>query len=115
VNQDKGPILRFFLQWRRLGANSTIACIDDDSDVRASVGRLLQSLSYNVNYLPPFRLFKIDPPDGPLPGAGRQFAEAVWICSELAAEAGTSDHLRHGPRRVPDVVQAMKGGAIQFD
>src|SRR6516165_8888494 len=46
-------------------ANATILVIDDDPDLRASVGRLLRSLGHNVQLfasIPDF--LKSDPPDG---------------------------------------------------
>jgi FixJ family two-component response regulator len=39
-------------------ANSTVLVVDDDPDLRASVGRLLRSLGINtLSYLHPFRTF----------------------------------------------------------
>jgi PleD family two-component response regulator len=47
-------------------ANSTILVIDDDPDVRAPVGRLLQSLGMNVQLFASISDFlKSDPPNGP--------------------------------------------------
>ena len=100
-------------------ANSTVLVIDDDPDVRASIGRLLRSLGVNVQLFASISEFlKSDPPDGPtclvldvrLPGqsgldlqreltrAKRQFP-IVFITG-------------HGD--IPMSVQAMKGGAIEF-
>ena len=59
-------------------ANSTVLVIDDDPDLRASVGRLLRSLGLDVQLFASISDFlKSDPPDGPdLPGARRQIARA---------------------------------------
>ena len=47
-------------------ANSTILVIDDDPDVRASVGRLLRSLGIDVRLFASIADFLgSDPPDGP--------------------------------------------------
>ena len=100
-------------------ANSTVLVIDDDSDVRASVGRLLRSLGYNVQLFASIAdFFKSDPPDGPtclvldvrLPGQS-----GLDLQRELAA--GNRDLpiifvTGHGD--IPMSVQAMKGGAIEF-
>jgi FixJ family two-component response regulator len=100
-------------------ANSTILVVDDDPDVRASVGRLLRSLNHNVQLFASISDFlKSTPPDGPtclvldvrLPGqSGLDFQR------ELAA--GNRDIpiifvTGHGD--IPMSVQAMKGGAIEF-
>jgi len=46
--------------------NSTVLVIDDDPDVRASVGRLLRSLGKNVQLFASISDFlKSDPPNGP--------------------------------------------------
>ena len=99
--------------------NSTILVIDDDPDVRASVGRLLRSVGYNVQLFASIADFlKSDPPDGPtclvldvrLPGQS-----GLDLQRELAA--GNRDLpiifvTGHGD--IPMSVQAMKGGAIEF-
>jgi FixJ family two-component response regulator len=47
-------------------ANSTVLVIDDDSDLRASVGRLLRSLGLDAQLFASISDFlKSDPPDGP--------------------------------------------------
>ena len=47
-------------------ANSTVLVIDDDPDIRASVGRLLRSLGMNVQLFASISDFlKSDPPNGP--------------------------------------------------
>src|ERR1700721_4284721 len=47
-------------------ANATLLVIDDDPDLRASVGRLLRSLGLDVQLFQSISdFFKSDPPDGP--------------------------------------------------
>ena len=99
--------------------NSTILVIDDDPDVRASVGRLLRSLGYNVQLFASIAdFFKSDPPDGPtclvldvrLPGQS-----GLDLQRELAAANRDLPIIfvtGHGD--IPMSVQAMKGGAIEF-
>jgi len=100
-------------------ANSTVLVIDDDPDLRASVGRLLRSLGMNVQVFASIADFlKADPPDTPtclvldvrLPGqSGLDFQR------ELAAanrEIPIIFITGHGD--IPMSVQAMKGGAIEF-
>src|SRR5215510_11351379 len=100
-------------------ADSTVLVIDDDPDLRASVGRLLRSLGINVQLfasIPDF--LKSDPPTGPtclvldirLPGQSgldlqRELGQAK---RELPIVFITG----HGD--IPMSVQAMKGGAIEF-
>jgi FixJ family two-component response regulator len=100
-------------------ANSTVLIIDDDPDLRASVGRLLRSLGINVQLfasIPDF--LASDPPKGPsclvldvrLPGQS-----GLDLQRELAAakkEIPIIFITGHGD--VPMSVQAMKGGAIEF-
>jgi len=100
-------------------ANSTVLVIDDDPDLRASVGRLLRSLGLDAQLFASISDFlKSDPPDGPtclvldvrLPGQSgldlqRQLAAAN---RELPIVFITG----HGD--IPMSVQAMKGGAIEF-
>jgi FixJ family two-component response regulator len=100
-------------------ANSTIFVIDDDPNLRASVGRLLRSLGLDAQLFASISDFlKSDPPDGPtclvldvrLPGqSGLDFQR------ELAAanrEIPIIFITGHGD--IPMSVQAMKGGAIEF-
>src|SRR6187549_3637610 len=100
-------------------ANSTVLVIDDDPDVRASVGRLLRSLGIDVQLFASVSEFlKSDPPDGPtclvldirLPGqSGLDFKrELARAKRELPIIFITG----HGD--IPMSVQAMKGGAIEF-
>jgi FixJ family two-component response regulator len=100
-------------------ANSTVLVIDDDADLRASLGRLLRSVGMDVQLfgsIPDF--LKSNPPNGPtclvldirLPGQSgldlqRELAQAK---RELPLIFITG----HGD--IPMSVQAMKGGAIEF-
>src|SRR5215471_2909583 len=100
-------------------ANSSVLVIDDDPDLRASVGRLLRSLGMNVQLfgsIPDF--LKSDPPDGPtclvldvrLPGQSgldlqRKLASANRPLPIIFITG-------HGD--IPMSVEAMKGGAIEF-
>jgi|SRR6516225_7115177 FixJ family two-component response regulator len=100
-------------------AKSTVLVIDDDPDVRASVGRLLRSVGIDVQLfasIPDF--FKSDAPNGPtclvldvrLPGQS-----GLDLQRELARtnrEIPIIFITGHGD--VPMSVQAMKGGAIEF-
>ena len=100
-------------------ANSTVLVIDDDPDVRASVGRLLRSLGKNVQLFASISDFlKSDPPNGPtclvldirLPEHS-----GLDLQRELAAanrELPIIFITGHGD--IPMSVQAMKGGAIEF-
>ena len=100
-------------------AKPSVLVIDDDPDLRASVGRLLRSVGLEAQLFASISEFlKSDLPDGPtclvldvrLPGqSGLDFQR------ELAA---TNRELQiifitgHGD--IPMSVQAMKGGAIEF-
>src|SRR5262245_26249053 len=98
-------------------ANSTVLVIDDDPNVRASVGRLLRSLGIDVQLFASIADFlKSDPPDGPtclvldvrLPGQS-----GLDLQRELAAtnrELPIIFVTGHGD--IPMSVHAMKGGAI---
>ena len=100
-------------------AVSTVLVIDDDPDLRASVGRLLRSLGLNVQLFACITDFLgSDPPDGPtclvldvrLPGQS-----GLDLQRELAAanrELPIVFVTGHGD--IPMSVQAMKGGAIEF-
>jgi len=100
-------------------ANSTVFVIDDDPDVRASVGRLLRSLGLEAQLFASVSDFlKSALPDGPsclvldvrLPGrSGLDFQrELAAAKKELPIIFVTG----HGD--IPMSVQAMKGGAIEF-
>ena len=100
-------------------ANSTVLVIDDDPDLRASVGRLLRSLGLNVQLFASISDFlKSDLPDGPtclvldvrLPGQS-----GLDLQRELAAANRDLPIIfitGHGD--ITMSVQAMKGGAIEF-
>src|SRR5712664_2847097 len=100
-------------------ANSTVFVIDDDPDVRASVGRLLRSLGLEAQLFASVSDFlKSRPPDGPsclvldvrLPGRS-----GLDLQRELAAANNDLPVIfitGHGD--IPMTVQAMKGGAIEF-
>src|ERR1700736_564135 len=100
-------------------ANSTVLVIDDDSDLRASVGRLLRSVGLDAQLFASISDFlKSNPPDGPtclvldvrLPGQS-----GLDLQRELAAanrEVPIIFITGHGD--IPMSVQAMKGGAIEF-
>ena len=99
--------------------NSTVLVIDDDPDLRASVGRLLRSLGLDAQLFASISDFlKSDPPDGPaclvldvrLPGQS-----GLDLQRKLAAanrELPIIFITGHGD--IPMSVQAMKGGAIEF-
>src|SRR5882724_250771 len=100
-------------------ANSTVLVIDDDPDLRASVGRLLRSLGLDAQLFGSIADFlKSNPPDGPtclvldvrLPGqSGLDFQRDLAARSvDLPIVFITG----HGD--IPMTVQAMKGGAIEF-
>ena len=100
-------------------ANATVLVIDDDPDLRASVGRLLRSLGLDAQLFASISDFlRSDPPDGPtclvldvrLPGQS-----GLDLQRELAAanrELPIIFITGHGD--IPMSVQAMKGGAIEF-
>ena len=100
-------------------AKSTVLVIDDDPDLRASIGRLLRSLDLDARLFASVSDFlKSDLPDGPaclvldvrLPGqSGLDFQrELVGANTQLPIIFITG----HGD--IPMSVQAMKGGAIEF-
>jgi FixJ family two-component response regulator len=100
-------------------ADSTVLVIDDDPNLRASVGRLLRSLGLDARLFASIPEFlEADPPDGPaclvldvrLPGQS-----GLDLQRELAAanrELPIIFITAHGDIRMS--VQAMKGGAIEF-
>src|SRR6202012_1746718 len=97
----------------------TILVIDDDVDLRNSIGRLLRSVGLKSKLFGSVSDFlKSEPPDGPnclvldvrLPGQSglefqRELAAADWQLPILFITG-------HGD--IPMSVQAMKGGAIEF-
>jgi FixJ family two-component response regulator len=100
-------------------ANATVLVIDDDPDVRASVGRLLRSVGLNVQLFGSIADFLgSNPPDGPtclvldvrLPGQS-----GLDLQRELArAKRELPIIFITGHGDIPMSVQAMKGGAIEF-
>jgi RNA polymerase sigma factor (sigma-70 family) len=100
-------------------ANATVLVIDDDPDVRASVGRLLRSLGMNVQLFASIADFLgSNPPDGPtclvldvrLPGQS-----GLDLQRELArAKRELPIIFITGHGDIPMSVQAMKRGAIEF-
>src|ERR1700682_6522209 len=100
-------------------ANSTVLVIDDDSDLRASVGRLLRSLGIDAQLFASISDFLgSDPPDGltclvlyvRLPGQS-----GLDLQRELArANRELPIIFITGHGDIPMSVQAMKGGAIEF-
>ena len=100
-------------------ANPTVLVVDDDPDLRQSVGRLLRSLGLDAQLFASIADFlNSDPPDGPaclvldvrLPGKS-----GLDLQRELAAanrELPIIFITGHGD--IPMTVQAMKGGAIEF-
>src|SRR5277367_2501181 len=100
-------------------ANSTVLVIDDDPDLRASVGRLLRSLGIDNRVFASIPEFlESDPPHGPtclvldvrLPGQS-----GLDLQRELAAahrELPIIFITGHGD--IPMTVQAMKAGAVEF-
>jgi FixJ family two-component response regulator len=100
-------------------ANPTVLVIDDDPDLRASVGRLLRSFGLGVQLFASISDFlKSESLDGPtclildvrLPGES-----GLDLQRELAAahrELPIIFITGHGD--IPMSVQAMKGGAIEF-
>jgi FixJ family two-component response regulator len=100
-------------------ANSTVLIIEDDSDLRASIARLLGSLGLNTRQFASISDFLVsDRPDGPtclvldvrLPGQS-----GLDLQRDLAAanrELPIIFITGHGD--IPMSVRAMKGGAIEF-
>src|SRR5215472_12184675 len=100
-------------------ANSTVLVIDDDPDLRASVGRLLRSLGINVQLFASIADFLAsDPPKGPtclvldvrLPGQSGLDLQRELVAAKK--EIPIIFITGHGD--IPMSVQAMKGGAIEF-
>jgi FixJ family two-component response regulator len=99
--------------------NPAVLVIDDDSDLRASVGRLLRSIGLDVELfasIPDFLRFA--PPDGPtclVLDVRLRGQSGLDLQRELAAahkELPIIFITGHGD--IPMAVQAMKGGAIEF-
>src|SRR5262252_4544619 len=100
-------------------SNSTVLVIDDDPDLRASVGLLLESLGMDVQLFASISEFlKSDPPNGPaclvldvrLPGQS-----GLDLQRELAsANRKIPIIFITGYGDIPMSVRAMKAGAIEF-
>ena len=100
-------------------ANPTVLVIDDDPDLRESLGRLLRSVGMNARLFASISGFlDLDLPDGPtclvldvrFPGQS-----GLDLQRELAAAGRKLPIIfitGHGD--IPMTVQAMKGGAIEF-
>ena len=100
-------------------ANSTVLVIDDDPDLRTSVGRLLRSVGLDAQLFASISDFlKSHPPDGPT---------CLVLDVRLPEQSGLDfqRELAAGNRQLPIIfitghgdipmsVQAMKGGAIEF-
>ena len=100
-------------------ANSTVLIIDDDADLRASVGRLLRSLGIDVQLFSSISDFlKSDLRDGPT---------CLVLDVRLPDQSGLDlqRELAAANRKIPIIfitgygdipmsVEAMKGGAIEF-
>ena len=100
-------------------ANSTVLVIDDDPNLRGSVGRLLRSLGIDVQLFSSISDFlKSDPPDCPtclvldirLPGQSGLDLQ----CELVAANREIPIIFITGHGDIPMSVQAMKRGAIEF-
>jgi FixJ family two-component response regulator len=100
-------------------AKPTVLIIDDDPDLRASIGRLLRSLGVESQLFASVSDFLAsDPPDGPsclvldvrLPGqSGLDFQRELVATNKQVPIIFITGH-----GDVPMSVQAMKGGAIEF-
>ncbi|MEA3022992.1 MAG: hypothetical protein QOK01_1844, partial [Alphaproteobacteria bacterium] len=100
-------------------ANSTVLVVDDDPNLRESVGRLLRSVGVNARLFASISDFlKSDLPDGPtclvldvrFPGQS-----GLELQRELAAaDRGLPIVFITGHGDIPMSVQAMKSGAIEF-
>ena len=100
-------------------AKPTVSVIDDDPDLRASVGRLLRSLDLDARLFASVSDFlKSDPPDGPaclvldvrLPGqSGLDFQRELAGANRQVPIIFITGH-----GDIPMSVQAMKGGTIEF-
>ena len=98
---------------------STVLVVDDDPDLRASIGRLLRSLGIESRLFGSVSEFlKTDPPDGPaclvldvrMPGQS-----GLDLQLELArAQRELPIIFVTGHGDIPMSVQAMKHGAIEF-
>src|SRR5271163_2034421 len=100
-------------------AKSTVLVIDDDPDLRASIGRLMRSLDLDARLFASVSDFlNSDLPDGPaclvldvrLPGqSGLEFQRELAGANRQVPIIFITGH-----GDIPMSVQAMKGGAIEF-
>jgi FixJ family two-component response regulator len=98
---------------------STVLVIDDDPDLRASIGRLLRSLDLDARlFASVFDFLKSESPEGPaclvldvrLPGqSGLDFQRELAAANRQLPIIFITGH-----GDIPMSVQAMKGGAIEF-
>ena len=102
-----------------LEANSTVLVIDDDVELRNSLGRLLRSVGFGSQLFASVSDFlKSDPPEGPtclVLDVRLQGQSGLDLQRELAAANRQLPIIfitGHGD--IPMSVQAMKGGAIEF-
>ena len=100
-------------------ANSTVLVIDDDVELRNSLGRLLRSVGFGSQLFASVSDFlKSDPPEGPtclVLDVRLQGQSGLDLQRELAAANRQLPIIfitGHGD--IPMSVQAMKGGAIEF-
>src|SRR6476661_2027473 len=99
--------------------NPTVLVVDDDPQMRDSIGQLLRSLGMDTRLFESVSEFlKCDKPDGPiclvldvrLPGrSGLEFQRDL-----AAANRDIPIIFITGYGDIPMTVQAMKGGAIEF-
>ena len=99
--------------------NPTVLVVDDDPQMRDSVGQLLRSLGMDVQLFASISDFlKTDKPDGPtclvldvrLPGqSGLEFQRELAAANKEIPIVFVTGH-----GDIPMSVQAMKGGAIEF-
>jgi len=99
--------------------NPTVLVVDDDPQIRDSIGQLLRSLGINAQLFASVSDFlKSDKPDGPtclvldvrLPGrSGLEFQRDLAACNRDLPIIFVTGH-----GDIPMTVKAMKGGAIEF-
>jgi FixJ family two-component response regulator len=100
-------------------ANSTVLVVDDDVELRNSLGRLLRSVGFvNQLFASVADFLKSDPPEGPtclVLDVRLQGQSGLDLQRELVAANRQLPIIfitAHGD--IPMSVQAMKGGAIEF-
>jgi FixJ family two-component response regulator len=100
-------------------ANATVLVVDDDPNLRSSVGRLLRSVGIDTRLFASIPEFlKSDPPDGPaclVLDVRLRGQSGLDLQRELAvAKRELPIIFITGHGDIPMTVQAMKGGAIEF-